>query len=128
MIRVEDDWKLGFSPDGLVGDDGLIEIKTRRQKTQLTTILADEVPRENMAQIQAGLLVTGREWLDYISFCGGMPLYPKRVYPDPRWQAAIIAACRQFEATAIEWAATYRDRVKDLPMTERIDTDLELVV
>jgi hypothetical protein len=81
---VRDDWgfSLGYSPDGLVGDDGLIEVKCRRQKKHLQTILADEVPPENMAQLQCGLLVSGREWIDYVSYCGGMPMYVKRVYPD----------------------------------------------
>src|SRR5690606_36899576 len=61
MVRYEDGWRLGYSPDGLVGDDGLIEVKSRRAKAQLVTILADEVPASNMAQIQAGLLVSGRQ-------------------------------------------------------------------
>lgn len=85
MVRTEDWGKLGFSPDGLVGDDGLIEVKSRRQKKQLTTILSGQVPAENMAQLQSGLLVSGRDWIDYVSFCGGMPLYVKRVYPEQRW-------------------------------------------
>jgi hypothetical protein len=36
-----------------------------------------------MAQLQCGLLVSGREWIDYVSYCGGMPMYVKRVLPDP---------------------------------------------
>ena len=88
---------LGYSPDGLVGDEGLIEIKSRRQKKQMQTILTDKVPPENMAQLQCGLLVSGRAWIDYVSFCGGMPLYVKRVKPDPRWRAAILAAVEAAE-------------------------------
>jgi hypothetical protein len=47
-FMVRDDWgfSIGYSPDGLVGDDGLIEIKSPRQKGHLTTILDDEVPTE----------------------------------------------------------------------------------
>lgn len=112
--------RMGYSPDGLVGDDGLIEIKSRRQKKQLATILADEVPAENMAQVQAGLLVSGRAWLDYVSFCGGLPLYVKRVYPDPRWQVAIIDALSQFEETAAQMIDTFHTRTKDAPKTERV--------
>ena len=69
-FMVRDDWgfNIGYSPDGLVGDDGLIEVKSRRQKKHLQTILSDQVPPENMAQIQCGLLVSGREWCDYISY------------------------------------------------------------
>ena len=80
-FMVQDDWgfSIGYSPDGLVGDDGLIEVKSRRPKKHLQTILADDVPPDVMPQIQAGLLVSGREWCDYISYCGGMPMWIKRV-------------------------------------------------
>ncbi|KPG86495.1 lambda exonuclease family protein [Frigoribacterium sp. RIT-PI-h] len=111
---------LGYSPDGLVGSDGLIEIKSRRQKKQLATILADEVPAENIAQVQAGLMVSGRAWLDYVSFCAGMPLYRKRVFPDPRWQVVIIDALTQFEETAAQMIDTFHDRTKNAPKTERV--------
>lgn len=121
MVREEDGWTLGYSPDGLVGDDGLIEIKAPRAKTHLGTILADEVPAFYMPQLQAGLLVSGRKWIDYVSYVGGMPLYTKRVYPDPDWHEAITAACVAFETTAAETVADYRGRVTNLPTTERVD-------
>jgi hypothetical protein len=113
-------WRLGFSPDGLVGDDGLIEIKSRRAKKQLQTIIADAVPLENIAQCQAGLLVSGRDWLDYVSYSGGMPLYVKRVFPSTKWFEAIIAAVEQFEQTATEMIRTYNEATKGLPTTERV--------
>ena len=99
----DDTWpvKLGYSPDGLVGEDGLIEIKSRRQKKHLQTIINDAVPPENMAQLQCGLLVSGREWIDYVSFCGGMPLYVKRVTPDEQWQDAILTAVEAFEEQVV---------------------------
>lgn len=118
---------LGFSPDGLVGDDGLIEVKCRRSKKQVTTILSDEVPAENMAQIQAGLIVSGREWGDYVSFTGGMPLYVKRVLPDLRWFDAIVAAVSKFEKTVAEMVASYNARVDGLPMTERIEQEIVII-
>jgi hypothetical protein len=120
MVRDDFGFKLGYSPDGLVGDEGLIEIKSRRQKKHLATILADEVPLENMAQCQAGLLVSGREWLDYISYCGGMPLYVTRVFPDPKWHQAIIDATKAFEESAAVMIDTYIDNTAGLPLTERI--------
>ncbi len=88
---------IGYSPDGLVDDDGLIECKSRRHKFQVETILADRVPEEYMLQIQTGLLVTGREWLDFVSYCAGLPMFVKRVFPDARYQDAIIAAATDFE-------------------------------
>lgn len=120
-FMVRDDWgyEIGYSPDGLVGDDGQVEFKSRRPKKHLQTILSGEVPAENMAQIQCGLLVSGREWCDYLSFCGGMPLYPVRIEPDKRWQDAIIGAVAAFEQAADEMIAAYHRAVDGLPMTER---------
>ncbi|MGH3997640.1 MAG: lambda exonuclease family protein [Pseudonocardiaceae bacterium] len=129
-FMVRDDWgfPIGYSPDGLVGDDGLIEIKSRRQKNHLATVLADKVPADNMAQLQCGLLVSGRSWIDYVSYCGGMPLWAKRVYPDQQWFDAITQAVRTFESAAEDMANTYLSRVEGLPATERIDNnDLGLV-
>jgi hypothetical protein len=120
MIRDEGTWRLGYSPDGLVGDDGLIEVKSRSAKRQLQTILADEVPAENMAQLQSGLLVSGREWLDFLSYSGGMPLFVKRVLPDERWFEAIVAAVEQFELLAADMVAAYCAATEGMPLTERV--------
>lgn len=122
MTRDFDGFKIGYSPDGLVGDDGLIEIKSPRAKEHLRTILADEVPDRYMPQLQAGLLVSGRKWIDYVSFFGGMPLYTKRVLPDPQWAEAIVAAVAAFEQTANEMTRAYHLATRGLPATEpRID-------
>lgn len=127
MLRDEDEWTLGYSPDGLVGDDGLIEVKCPRAKNHLNTILHDEVPPWNMAQLQAGLLVSGREWIDFVSFVGGMPLFVKRVLPDQAWAVAITAACIAFELDVDQIVADYQQRVAGMPATERINNDLGLV-
>lgn len=121
-FMVRDDWgfSIGYSPDGLVGDDGLIEVKAPRPKTHLQTILAGDVPAQHMPQLQCGLLVSGRKWIDYLSYSGGMPMWPKRVFPDPKWHAAIVAAVAQFEAVAEGMTANYRLTTEGLPMTERV--------
>ncbi len=128
-FMVRDDWgfQIGYSPDGLVGDDGLLECKSRRAKKQLTTILADEVPAENMAQLQCGLLVSGRAWIDYVSYCGGMPLYIKRIEPDPEWFEAITTAVAAFEESAAQMRDLYLDATENLPATERV-VELEMVI
>ena len=128
MVREDFGYRLGYSPDGLVGDHGLIEIKSRRQKIHLKTILADEVPAENMAQIQCGLFVSGRDWLDYVSYCGGMPLYVKRVYPDFKWFDAINEATEAFEKEAFRMLDTYLTRTANNPPTERINHFPELEI
>lgn len=130
-FMVCDDWgfSIGCSPDGLVGDDGLIEVKCPRAKGHLQTILADEVPAEHMPQIQAGLLVSGRDWCDYVSYFGGMPLWRKRVTPDPEWAAAIVTAAGEFEGHAKQMVAKYRAAVRGLPKTERVElTELQRVI
>jgi putative phage-type endonuclease len=122
FMRFDGDcWTLGYSPDGLVGDDGLIEIKAPRAKTHLNTILANRVPSYYMAQLQAGLLVSGRAWIDFVSYCGGMPLFVKRVTPDPAWAEAIVVACQTFETTAELMSTDYFIATAELPETERID-------
>jgi len=128
MVRDFGRYRIGYSPDGLVGDDGLIEIKSRAQKKHLQTILADEVPLENMAQIQTGLFVSGRHWLDYVSFCSGMPLWTKRVEPDPKWFEAITDAALTFEANAADMLAIYKAATEHLPATERLDHFAEMEI
>jgi predicted phage-related endonuclease len=127
LLRTEDTWQLGLSPDGLVGSAGLIEIKAPRPKEHLRTILADEVPDQYMPQCQAALLVSGRAWLDYISYSGGMPMWHKRVLPDPEWHEAIVVACERFEETAAAMAADYATKTEGLPATERL-IDMEMVL
>jgi hypothetical protein len=121
MVRKESWGTLGFSPDSLVGTDGFVEVKSRRAKKQLATILDWEVPAENMAQIQAGLLVSGRDWADYISFTGGMPMPVMRVEPDEQWFTAIREAVRLFEETAVMWMAVYEKKTAGLAVPERIE-------
>ncbi len=95
-----DEWgfTIGYSPDDLVGDEGLIECKSRRQKFQVQTITSATVPDEYILQCQTGLLVTGRKWLDFVSYSGGLPMAVIRVEPDAEMHAAIIEASRSFEA------------------------------
>lgn len=99
---------IGYSPDGLVGDDGLIECKSRRQKFQAATIINNEVPEEYEIQIQTGLLVTGRKWCDFVSYCGGMPMVTIRMKADPEIQDAIVNAATAFEEAIAERLEDYR--------------------
>lgn len=130
FMRLDAKWgTLGYSPDGLVGDDGLIEIKAPRAKGHVLTVLDGKVPSYNMAQCQAGLLVSGRKWVDFIPYVGGMPLWVTRVTPDPAWHGAIKGAVSRFEQTAAEMTDAYLTATADLPATERVDfNSLGLVI
>ena len=110
---------LGYSPDALVGDNGLIECKSRRQKYQVETIIANAIPVDYMVQVQTGLLVTGRKWLDFVSYSAGLPMFVKRVYPDPVYQKAIVEAAAEFHARMVENMALYNAHSEGLMPTER---------
>ena len=122
FIRTElsDGTRLGYSPDGLVGDDGLLEIKSRKPRIQAQTIRTGRVPAANMAQLQCGLLVTGRAWIDYCSYSPGMHLFVKRVFPDLEWMGAIRDAVAQAEEHIGDLIHDYRAEVAhhNMPATE----------
>src|SRR6185369_11460352 len=123
-----DEWgfTIGYSPDGLLGDDGLIECKSRRQKYQVQTIIenigddrGETIPADFVLQTQTGLLVTRRNWLDLVSYCGGLPAAVLRVYPNEKVQAAIIEAARDAEEDIAAGIAKYELASKGLFPTER---------
>lgn len=116
---------IGYSPDGLVGEDGLIECKSRRQKYQVETILSDEVPAEYMLQCQTGLLVTGRKWLDFISYSAGLPMFVKRVWPDERYQSAIIKASSEFDDRIAKAHLRYQQAVGNMPILIKTERKIE---
>ena len=123
-------FKIGYSPDGFVGDDGLLEIKSRMQKHHLKVMYENQVPEEHYIQLQTGLYVTGRKWIDYVSFCAGMPLFVIRVLPDERVFAAIEEASKAFELAV----NTIINKVKEnlsgqkIIQTERLIEDTSDVV
>jgi hypothetical protein len=125
-------FKIGYSPDGLVGDDGLIECKSRRQGLQVKTIVEHvsidrglTIPTEHVLQHQTGLLVSERQWIDYISYSGGLPMAVIRVWPDDKTQAAIVDAATAFEEKVAEKLRQYRAAdqvaaVKLIPTERRV--------
>jgi hypothetical protein len=112
---------IGYSPDGLVGDDGLIEIKSRRQKFQAETIIANAVPAEFYVQVQAGLFISERRWCDFISYCGGMPMFVLRVFPNLEVHQAIAGAATAFEARLREKLKLYQDNAAKFASTPRLE-------
>jgi len=78
----------GCSPDGLVGDDGLVEIKCPNTATHLETLLGQAVPSKYDAQMQFQMACTDRQWCDFVSYDPRMPenmrLFIKRVVRDDK--------------------------------------------
>lgn len=104
---------LAYSPDGLVGADGLVEAKSRRQKFQVQTVVEHRatggVPSDFVMQLQTGLLVAERQWIDFISHSRKLPLAVIRVWPDDKIQAAIVEAAQITEAKIAKVIADYCD-------------------
>jgi len=120
---------LGFSPDALVGEDGILECKSRMQKYQVETIIADKCPDEFMIQVQSGLLVSERKWTDFISYCGGMYMGTWRVYADPKIQAAIETAATIFHERIDALLKIYEDKIKNpdarfIPTERRVEQEI----
>ena len=78
----------GASPDGLVGDDGLVEIKCPNTATHLETLLGQAVPAKYETQMQFQMACTGRKWCDFVSYDPRMPenmrLFVKRLPRDDK--------------------------------------------
>lgn len=79
----------GYSPDGLIGEDGLIEIKCPKQNTHTKYLFNNKLPSEYLAQVQGGLFVSGRKWCDFISyhpnFIEDKKMFKVRVYRDDKF-------------------------------------------
>jgi len=124
--------KLGFiigaSPDGLVGEDGGIEVKSRCQKLQMQAIADDEIPELDMLQVQTNLFVSEREWWDYISYSNGMPMYIKRARPDMDYFTAIRKAFTDFDQDVKEKLALYEKNIQGLIITKRRDHETGEVI
>lgn len=88
---------VGCSPDSLVGDKGMLEIKSKLAHLHLDVLLGDAVPNEHMAQIQGQLWVAEREWCDFVSYCPKLPLFVKRVERDEAFIERIRKAVDLFE-------------------------------
>jgi putative phage-type endonuclease len=117
---------IGYSPDGLVGDDGLIEIKSPLQKHHLRSLFSDEVPAEYVPQVQTGLAVTGRAWCDYISYAPGLPLFVHRCERDDVVITQLITAAQAAEAELRMLMELYTAKAAIFPATEPIQPEQEI--
>ena len=112
---------VGYSPDGLVGEDGIIEIKSAKEKIQVQRITDGVIPQEHYAQVQTGLWVTGRKWCDFISYSNGMKMMVVRVNADHDYHALIEQAAKAFEAKVLEVIAAYERNSDGMIMADYIE-------
>jgi putative phage-type endonuclease len=99
----------GASPDGLVGDDGLIEIKCPNTATMIDVLLTGVVASKYNTQMQFQMACTGRQWCDYVVFDPRMPakaqMFIKRVARDEAFIAEMEAEVTKFLGEVAEKVA-----------------------
>lgn len=90
----------GASPDGLVGDDGLVEIKCPNSATHIATLRGDQIPDKYIKQMQWQMACTERQWCDFASFDPRLPdamqLFVKRIERDDALIAEMTEAVQNF--------------------------------
>jgi putative phage-type endonuclease len=105
----------GASPDGLVGDDGLVEIKCPNTATHLETLLSENVPGKYVTQMQWQMACTGRAWCDFVSFDPRLPdtmsLFVRRVDRDVSMilelESEVSAFIREIDAKVAQLTERY---------------------
>ena len=102
--------RAGASPDSLLGDSGLLEVKTKLPHLQLEVLEQDRLPPEHVAQIQGQLWVSGRDHCDFVSYWPKLPLFVKRVLRDEAYIATLAQAVADFngelDAIVAKYSAT----------------------
>lgn len=92
----------GGSPDSLIGNNGLLEIKTKLPHLLIDVLLKDEFPPEHKAQCQGNLWVSEREWIDIAVYWPKLPLFIKRAYRDEAYIADMSRAVDAFNSELAE--------------------------
>jgi hypothetical protein len=88
----------GCSPDSLLGETALLEIKTQRGDLLIETMLKDEFPKCHEAQVQGQLWMAEREWCDLLVYAPGFPPFIKRQHRNEKFISELSAAVSDFNA------------------------------
>ena len=105
-----DERTIGASPDAFVGDDGLLELKVPAEHTHVGYLLTRAVDAEYWPQVQGQLWITGRQWLDIMSYHPEMPPALIRVERDDGFIAALSRAVSAFSTELERQAVELRER------------------
>ena len=104
--KVGEHW-IGASPDALLGEDGLLEIKTKAPHLQLECLDGGRLPPDHVAQVQGQLWVSGRQWADFVSYWPKLPLFVIRVERDDAYiatlSAEVMAFCDELETLTTKY-------------------------
>lgn len=104
----------GASPDGLVGDDGMVEIKCPNTATHIDTLLGEPVADKYVKQMQWQMACTGRKWADFVSFDPRLPecmrLHITRIERDDKLIASLEEMVKDFLGLLDQTVAELRKR------------------
>lgn len=107
-ICLHDTLPIGYSPDGLVDDDGLIEVKCPASPFKLTQLLLTRDVSEYMDQMQGGMWITGRKWCDLIVYHPSLPLRQIRIMRNDEHIGKLVLDLDRFMADVDEYTAQLR--------------------
>ena len=99
----------GCSPDSLIGAKGGLEIKCVLPHTQIERLEAGVLPPEYRPQVQGSMLISGRDWWDFVSYCPGLPLFVCRVASDPLYIQMLSDGIDAFNAELADMVAFVRN-------------------
>ena len=117
FIYLDENRMIGGSPDGLVGESGLQELKCPGPGKHLYYLAGDECPRTYLPQCQGNLWVSKREWIDFMSYHPGFPPFITRVVPDEKYHAALD----QHMETFIDELLEARERLRGLGVVPALE-------
>lgn len=112
-VCVTDDGLFGYSTDGLVDEDGLIEIKAPIDSAKILAMLETGDVSEYLHQMQGGMWITGRKWCDFIMYVPdlevvGKDLYVKRIYRDDKLIDAMVEQLVRFQGMVSKYEQILR--------------------
>jgi len=94
---LDDTGEYGASPDGLVGESGLLEVKCPAPHTHVGYLLGDKLPTKYVPQVMGQLAVTGLDFCDFASYCPGLDIFIVRVQRDEAYIDALKLALAAFQ-------------------------------
>jgi hypothetical protein len=89
---------LGCSPDALIDNDGVLEVKTKRGDILVDVLLRDEVPAEHIPQCQGLCWIAEKAWVDLVCYWPGLPLFVRRVHRDESYIKMLATEVSRFKA------------------------------
>lgn len=115
FVKIDENDSFGCSPDGLVGDDGLIEIKCKKDTKHLERILGEEIEPKYLWQMQMQMLVCGRKWCDYVSYNPNFPqescIVIERVYADAEMFSKLEKGIKKGTLRILEILEKYKQMI-----------------